>query len=122
MPSKSSQIKFIDHNRKFVNKDGILTADVVFVPLEDGDRCEALIKCGKKVITVDLNPLSRTAKTATITIVDNIIRAIKLLCERAEAMKGKSKKELEVVIRKYNKKESLKKAKEIIKRNLTAEK
>ena len=40
--------------------DGIGSADVVLVPLEDGDRCEALVKMGKKVITIDLNPLSRT--------------------------------------------------------------
>lgn len=58
---------------------GIYVADVIFVPLEDGDRCEALIKMGKKVITVDLNPFSRTARTATITIVDNIIRSSKEL-------------------------------------------
>ena len=48
--------------------DGIGSADVVLVPLEDGDRCEALVKMGKKVITIDLNPLSRTAQTAHITI------------------------------------------------------
>src|SRR3989338_4670552 len=55
-------IKYLEHNRRFVNPDGIFKADVVFVPLEDGDRCEALIRSGKKVITVDLNPMSRTAK------------------------------------------------------------
>ena len=66
-------------DRLIVNKNGILISDVIFVPLEDGDRCQALIKNGKKVITIDLNPLSRTAKTATVTIVDNIIRATKEL-------------------------------------------
>ena len=55
---------------------GILSADVVFVPLEDGDRCEALVAMGKCVIVVDLNPLSRTAKTATITIVDELMRMV----------------------------------------------
>ena len=44
------------------------------VPLEDGDRCEALVKMGKTVIVVDLNPLSRSAKMASITIVDEISR------------------------------------------------
>ena len=76
---KSSCIPHLDHNRRFCNEDGILKADVVFVPLEDGDRCKALEKMGKKVITIDLNPLSRTSKTATITIVDNITRALPLL-------------------------------------------
>jgi 4-phosphopantoate--beta-alanine ligase len=78
MPGKGV-VKYIKHNRKFCNPDGIAKADVVFVPLEDGDRCEALIKMGKKVITIDLNAKSRTANFATITIVDNITRALPLL-------------------------------------------
>jgi len=60
-------------------KEGILEADVIFVPLEDGDRCEALMDMGKTVIVVDLNPLSRTAKMATITIVDELMRMTPLL-------------------------------------------
>ena len=44
------------------------------MPLEDGDRCEALVQMGKTVIVVDLNPLSRSAKMASITIVDEISR------------------------------------------------
>jgi 4-phosphopantoate--beta-alanine ligase len=51
-------------------------ADVVLVPLEDGDRCEVLVGMGKKVIAIDLNPLSRTAKTATLTVVDEVTRAL----------------------------------------------
>ena len=57
MPQKNTKIRFISSNRKYVNPDGILKADVVFVPLEDGDRTEALVKNKKKVIVVDLNPL-----------------------------------------------------------------
>jgi 4-phosphopantoate--beta-alanine ligase len=66
---------------------GIIDADVVFVPLEDGDRCEALIKIRKKVIAVDLNPFSRTARTASLTIVDNVTRAVKLLLEDIRKLK-----------------------------------
>jgi 4-phosphopantoate--beta-alanine ligase len=55
---------------------GIGGADVVLVPLEDGDRCQALVEMGKRVITIDLNPLSRTARTAHITIVDEVGRAL----------------------------------------------
>ncbi len=55
--------------------EGIGQADVVLVPLEDGDRCEALVAVGKQVLVVDLNPLSRTAMTATVTIVDEVSRA-----------------------------------------------
>ena len=80
MPTTEVQLSYIDSNRKFVHPDGIFKADVVFVPLEDGDRCEALRKMGKAVVTVDLNPMSRTAKQASITIVDNVVRALPLLC------------------------------------------
>lgn len=65
--------------RRIVDKNGIHSADVVVVPLEDGDRTEFLVSTGKTVITVDLNPLSRTAQKAQITIVDNIQRFYPLL-------------------------------------------
>jgi len=61
------------------SREGIFSADVVLVPLEDGDRAEALKKMGKLVIAIDLNPLSRTALAANITIVDELTRAIPLL-------------------------------------------
>src|SRR6185369_2035777 len=77
--------------RKQVTADGIAKADVVFVPLEDGDRTEALVKLGKKVITVDLNPLSRTAQKATITIVDNLVRAMPALITQIKKDKKNSK-------------------------------
>jgi len=66
----------LTHDRALCLRNGIFSADVVFVPLEDGDRCEALVKMGKRVITVDLNPLSRTSRTASLTIVDEVTRAI----------------------------------------------
>ena len=89
LPQKNVTIKHLSSNRKYVNKQGIAKADVVFVPLEDGDRTEALIKNGKKVITVDLNPLSRTAKKANITIVDNIVRAMPLLIKTVKKYNNK---------------------------------
>ena len=66
----------LSHDRALCLRDGIYAADVVLVPLEDGDRCEALAAMGKTVITIDLNPLSRTAQTATLTIVDELTRAL----------------------------------------------
>ena len=78
-PKSARKLKGIDSARRIVDKDGIYSADVVLVPLEDGDRTLALKKAKKKVITFDLNPLSRTAQTADITIVDNTTRAMKLL-------------------------------------------
>ena len=85
MPTEHAVLDHIDSNRRFVNPDGILVADAVFVPLEDGDRCRALVHSGKRVITVDLNPMSRTSRTATVTIVDNVTRALPLLLERVRA-------------------------------------
>ena len=61
---------------------------MVLVPLEDGDRCEALIGMGKKVITIDLNPLSRTAKTATLTICDELTRALPNITAAVKELKG----------------------------------
>jgi 4-phosphopantoate--beta-alanine ligase len=82
MPSTDATLDFIDSNRKFVHPEGIFKADTIFVPLEDGDRCQALRKMGKAVITVDLNPMSRTSRSASITIVDNVVRALPRLLER----------------------------------------
>ncbi|NEP01284.1 MAG: phosphopantothenate/pantothenate synthetase [Symploca sp. SIO2E9] len=65
--------------RMRVDKNGMALADVVLVSLEDGDRTKALIDWGKKVISIDLNPLSRTAVDATLNICDNLIRALPLL-------------------------------------------
>ena len=66
----------LSHDRALCRRNGIFSADVVLVPLEDGDRCEALVRMGKKVVVIDLNPLSRTARTATLTIVDELTRAL----------------------------------------------
>lgn len=76
------RIPELESNRRFVDSNGIFQADTVFVPLEDGDRTMALKNMNKKVITIDLNPLSRTSKASDITIVDNIVRAIPLLLDR----------------------------------------
>jgi 4-phosphopantoate--beta-alanine ligase len=66
----------LSHDRAWCRRDGMYAADVILVPLEDGDRCEALVKMGKTVIAIDLNPLSRTARAATVTIVDELTRAL----------------------------------------------
>ena len=74
--SGDAHIPGLEHNRGICDKAGIYSADLVLVSLEDGDRCQALINMNKTIIAIDLNPLSRTAKTANITIVDNVVRAI----------------------------------------------
>mgnify|MGYP002281041222 CR=1 FL=1 len=77
------RIPGLDHERAKVDADGIGDADVVLVPLEDGDRAEALGEMGKTELVVDLNPLSRSAQVATVPIVDNIIRAIPAITDHA---------------------------------------
>lgn len=62
--------------RAACHRDGILESDAILVPLEDGDRCQALVAMGKEVIVIDLNPLSRSAQQATIAIVDELSRAL----------------------------------------------
>jgi 4-phosphopantoate--beta-alanine ligase len=84
----SARIPELQSERRRVDPDGIYAADTVLVPLEDGDRTEALIKMNKTVITIDLNPLSRTSKAANITIVDNVVRAMPALLEAAHKLRG----------------------------------
>ena len=102
MPTRRAELEHISSNRRFVHPDGILEADVVFVPLEDGDRCEALRRMGKKVATVDLNPLSRTAERASVTIVDNVVRALPLLLDEVEVAKTGEPEELRDLVAGYD--------------------
>ncbi len=97
----NARVPGLDHERAKACRGGVYDADVVLVPLEDGDRCEALVNMGKKVITVDLNPLSRTAKTATVTIVDNAVRALPNMVELVDEMIGLSREELEAILERY---------------------
>lgn len=100
----SATIPELSSERRRVDPDGIFVADTVFVPLEDGDRTEALARMGKAVITVDLNPLSRTARAAKITIVDNLVRVMPALVQEARALKGRDAKALKKIAAFDNKK------------------
>jgi len=88
--------------RRRVSPRGIYVADVVLVALEDGDRTEALRRMGKTVIAIDLNPLSRTSLAASITIVDNVVRALPRISEAVDGLKTRSRAELEAIVRNYN--------------------
>ena len=116
MPTTDAQLSFIDSNRKFVHPEGIFRADVVFVPLEDGDRCEALQKMGKTVVTVDLNPMSRTAKEAGVTIVDNVVRALPLLIQEVKTLQTASPSVLKETISQYSNEKALQAAVQWIRR------
>jgi 4-phosphopantoate--beta-alanine ligase len=92
----------LDHSRALASQGGIYDADVVLIPLEDGDRCEALTRMGKKIIAIDLNPLSRTSRMATVTIVDNITRAVPNLISQARNLSQMSLLELHRLIQEYD--------------------
>jgi len=110
----SQKIPNLDSARRVVDERGIFIADVVLVPLEDGDRTIALKKLGKKVIAFDLNPMSRTAQTADITIVDNVTRGMQILIESCKKMK---KSRLDKKFR-FDNKKNLSQSIIIIKNNL----
>ncbi len=78
----------LSHDRAWCRREGMYAADVILVPLEDGDRCEALVQMGKTVIAIDLNPLSRTARTATLTIVDELTRALPGITAACKELSG----------------------------------
>lgn len=115
-PNERVTIKELSSNRRFVDPNGIKIADVVMVPLEDGDRTEALIKENKKVIAIDLNPLSRTAQMATITIVDNLVRTIPKMIEIAKEFQHKKtpENELNQIVSNFDNKKNLSNAIKII--------
>lgn len=93
--------------RSPVSIDGISKSDLIFIPLEDGDRAEALYNLGKTIISVDLNPLSRTAQTSTVTIVDNIVRAMPLLIKYVEEFEDCCSDELTKMINNFDNKVNL---------------
>ncbi len=103
----STRIKEIHSDRKKVDRRGIAAADVVVVPLEDGDRTEALKRLGKCVIAIDLNPMSRTARAADVTIVDNIVRAMPLLIKYIKHLSRDSKTKLQRIIGNFDNKANL---------------
>ncbi len=110
----------IEHGRAKVDSCGIFSADVVLVPLEDGDRCKALVDMGKTVIAIDLNPLSRTAQTANLTVVDNVVRAIPNMIGFAQELRKSNKEDLRKLIKGFDNKKNLKQTIDDISKNLSS--
>ena len=110
------QIPGLDHERGTVDADGIGAADVVLVPLEDGDRAAALDSVGKREIVIDLNPLSRSALAATVPIIDNILRAVPNITAHASDLKQADSAVLTTVIEKFDANEARKHAEQEIRR------
>ena len=92
------RIPGLSHERAKVDADGIYDADVVLVPLEDGDRAEALSAMGKANIVIDLNPMSRSPQTASVPIVDNVIRAIPNVTRYARELAEATDEELREIV------------------------
>jgi 4-phosphopantoate--beta-alanine ligase len=99
-----ARIPGLDHERAKVDEDGIYDADVVVVPLEDGDRAEALAEMGKTEIVIDLNPMSRSARTAAMPIIDNIVRAVPNMTRHARELREQdaSREELEEIVAEFD--------------------
>jgi 4-phosphopantoate--beta-alanine ligase len=114
----SEKIPELGSERRRVDPRGIFVADVVLVPLEDGDRTEALVRMGKKVVAIDLNPLSRTSQKATITIVDNVVRAMPKLVEIAEKLRLQGMKCREILLS-FNNQKNLAESIMLIKKRLS---
>jgi len=107
----------LDHLRALCSKEGIYSADVVLIPLEDGDRAEALTRMGKRTIAIDLNPMSRTARTASVTIVDEVTRALPELIKNVEDLSGDTKAALHA-LSKYDRDDNLEEIAEEMSENL----
>ncbi len=119
---ESVNIEGLKGPRSKSSKTGVYQSDVVLVPLEDGDRTEALISNGKFVITIDLNPLSRTSQKASITIVDNLIRAIPHLIREVDKLKNLNKTELRSIVYNFDNQLNLQDSLDLIAQNLTSKK
>ena len=83
-----ARIPNLTSDRALCTKEGIFDSDVIVVPIEDGDRAEALIAMGKIVISIDLNPLSRTSKVASVPISDEISRAVENIARFVGELRG----------------------------------
>ena len=98
----------IKNSRSSASKSGIYSADTILIPLEDGDRAEILKKNGKNIITIDLNPLSRTSKMSNVSIMDNIVRAIPFMTKIATDLKLQDKAVLIELVKDFDNGENLK--------------
>lgn len=115
--SDTVRLSSMDHARRIVDKNGIAVADTVIIPLEDGDRAEALVRDGKKTIVIDLNPLSRSSVSGTITIVDNIVRVMPLLIQKIKETAVLPQPERQAILAAYDNKAVLKEAEAAVRRH-----
>ncbi|WP_160134870.1 4-phosphopantoate--beta-alanine ligase [Halococcus salsus] len=101
-----ARIPGLSHERGKVDADGIGAADVVLVPLEDGDRAAALAEMGKTEIVIDLNPLSRSPQAAAVPVVDNLVRALPAITEHARDLRDRPE-EWDAIIENFDREAAL---------------
>ena len=101
-----ARIPGLEGPRGLCSSEGIATADVVLVSLEDGDRAEALKRMGKTVVAIDLNPLSRTARAADIVVVDEVTSAMPLIVGCVEEIDG-DEEEIARAVERYDRDDNL---------------
>ena len=89
-----ARIPGISSDRALCTKAGIFTSDVILVPIEDGDRAQALAAMDKVVIAIDLNPLSRTSVAASVSISDEMSRALENMIGFAGIGRNEIRKEI----------------------------
>ena len=94
-----AKIPGLEGPRAACQQSGIFEADVVLVPLEDGDRGEALVAMGKDVLVIDLNPLSRSSRRATDAVIEEVSRVatnlIQLIPEKPKKTNWKNDEALQ---------------------------
>ena len=89
----------------------------VIIPLEDGDRAEALVRDGKKTVVIDLNPLSRSAVSGTVTVVDNIVRVMPLLIRKIKETAALTPSQRQEILAAYDNRAVLKEAEAAVRRH-----
>jgi 4-phosphopantoate--beta-alanine ligase len=82
----------LSSERAKCTSEGIFSSDVILVPIEDGDRAEALVRMKKVVIAIDLNPLSRTSRMSTVSIADEMSRALANMISYAKELKDEKER------------------------------
>lgn len=116
---RSERLSGTDSPRRVVDRDGIHKSDLVLIALEDGDRAAALKEAGKRVVAFDLNPLSRTAETADVSIIDNVARGMAELASIAKEYRERSESWLREITDGFDNRDNLAICINEIRENLT---
>jgi 4-phosphopantoate--beta-alanine ligase len=70
------------------------------------------------VISIDLNPLSRTSQASKITIVDNLVRAIPNMINLTRQLIGKEESKLARIVSEFDNERNLKYSTEVIRNGI----